>query len=220
MSTKKWSQQVCETVLPVLDKINAHPFIVELMNGTLDTQKFSFYIQQDTLYLGVYGKILSGIAERLDNPEYKKAFVFFAEDSMYVEKSMQEVYKEAFEMKEADKKSPSCTLYTSFLESCFYTKPVEVSLSSVLPCFWIYLKVGEYLVANQKKGQNPYQDWIDTYSGDEFAKSVDNVLAIADDLASKCDEKVVNQMTEAFILASNMEYMFWDSAYKQEKWIL
>ena len=220
MSTIKWSQQVCETVLPVLDEINAHPFIVELMKGTLDPKKFGFYIQQDTLYLGIYGKILSGIAEKLENPEYKKAFVSYADDTVYVEKTMHEVYKETLEMKDADKKSPSCTLYTSFLESCFYTKPLEVSISSVLPCFWIYLKVGEYLVANQTKGQNPYQEWIDTYSGDEFAKSVDEVLAIADDLASKCDKKTVDHMTEAFVLASNMEYMFWDSAYKQEKWIL
>lgn len=216
---KKWSHLVCEKAMPILEKINAHPFINELIDGTLDAKNFGFYIQQDTLYLGTYGRILSDIAKQLDNPEYSSTFFSFADDSVYVEQSMHDVYKDILELSDSEVKSPTCTLYTSYLDSCFYTKPLAVAVSSVLPCFWIYLKVGEYIVANRNDDENPYQQWIDTYSGDEFEKMVDKAFAIADDLASKCDEKTIEEMTNAFILTSKMEYMFWDSAYKLEQWI-
>jgi thiaminase/transcriptional activator TenA len=45
---------------------------------------------------------------------------------------------------------------------------VEVTMASVLPCFWIYKKVGDHIYQQQNKQNNPYQTWIDTYAGEEF----------------------------------------------------
>ena len=90
--------------------------------------------------------------------------------------------------------------------------------AAVLPCFWIYKEVGDYILAHQTKENNPYQTWIDMYAGDEFAKSVERAIRICDELAEKCTEEQQNAMTEAFITCSKMEWMFWDSAYQLEQW--
>jgi len=94
--------------------------------------------------------------------------------------------------------------------------PVETSLAAVLPCFRIYNEVGDYIVKNQVKDINPYQSWIDKYGGDEFKESVIKAIAICDEFAEKSFFK--EEMTDAFLYSSRMEWMFWDSAYRMETW--
>ena len=238
----KWSEKAWEAITPMYDCILSLPFIQELMNGTLDKGKFAFYIQQDALYLVDYGKVLTGLATRLTKPEHIEAFIGFAGDCLFVEKMMHEVFRAELDCSSvgtaasekesaaldsnADgtapsekgiKASPTCLLYTSYLYSRF-NAPVEVMAAAVLPCFWIYMEVGKYILANQNKDNNPFQAWIDTYVGEEFEKSVEKAVRICDELAEKCTEEQQKAMTEAFVLCSKMEWMFWDSAYRLEQW--
>jgi len=80
------------------------------------------------------------------------------------------------------------------------------------------MKVGDYIVVNQTKGINPYQSWIDTYSGDYFAKAVNTAIAICDDIAAENTSAQQTKMINTFVMATKMEWMFWDSAYQLDKW--
>ena len=66
---------------------------------------------------------------------------------------------------------------------------------------------------------NPYQAWIDTYSGEEFNLGVKNVLATIDRIAERCDADTIKKMHQAYTRGAQLEWLFWDSAYKQEKWL-
>jgi len=238
----KWSEKAWEAITPVYEGILSLPFIQELMNGTLDKEKFAFYIQQDALYLMDYGKALTGLATRLTKTAHIEAFIGFAGDCLFVEKMMHDVFraelgcladKKTVEMGLAAsdfverekstgeeiriKASPTCLLYTSYLYSQF-NAPTEVLAAAVLPCFWIYMEVGKFILANQNKDNNPFQAWIDTYVGEEFEKSVAKAVRICDELAEKCTQEQQDAMTEAFVTCSKMEWMFWDSAYRLEQW--
>lgn len=215
----KWSEQAWIATKPVYDKILELPFIKELMNGRLAKEQFIFYIKQDAIYLAEYGKILTGIASRLNNPRHIAAFVNFAGDSISVEQALHESFIR--EVKgENSEASPTCLLYTSYLHKQLASAPIEVALAAVLPCFWIYKEVGDYILANQTKGNNPYQSWIDTYGGEDFERSVSTAISICDEVAAQCTECQQQAMTKAFVICSKLEWMFWDSAYKQEKWII
>ncbi len=93
-----------------------------------------------------------------------------------------------------------------------------VGMAAVLPCFWIYKKVGDYILSIQKKEDNQYQNWIATYAGEEFGLLVDKAISICDEAATNSTPVQQELMTEAFITASRLEFIFWDSAYKLEKW--
>lgn len=214
----KWSEQTWETIEPIYKRILELPFLNELMNGTLPMEKFYFYLHQDAIYLSEYGKVLSGIATRLENPQHRYAFMHFAADTITVESALHESYLKNAPMSLYKGPSPSCLLYTGFLSKQLLCYPVETALAAVLPCFWIYKKVGDYIVAHQTKGNNPYQTWIDTYGSEEFALTVQNAIAICDAEAECSSLKV--EMAEAFVYASRMEWMFWDSAYRLEEWPL
>lgn len=216
----KWSEEAWNAAKPVYDKILEQPFIKGLMDGTLDRKRFIFYIQQDALYLADYGKVLTGVAFKLNKPRHISNFVHFAGDSMQVEKALHETFINKIETNTKPEMSPSCLLYTSYLLRQLANAPVEVIVAAVLPCFWIYKKVGDYILANQTKGDNPYQSWIDTYGGEEFEKSVATAIAIADELADKCTREQRDAMTEAYVMCSKMEWLFWDSAWRLEEWVV
>ena len=212
----KWSEKAWNSIKPVYKKTLDLPFIQELMNGTLPIEKFVFYIQQDAIYLSDYGRVLTAIATKLNKPEHIKAFIDFAGESIAVENELHKTFiAELNNQKQVA--SPSCLLYTSFLLRQLNAS-IEVMVAAVLPCFWIYKEVGDYILTNQAKDNNPYQDWINTYGGEAYAQSVKTAIAICDELADKCTEKQQDAMMEAFMTCSKLEWMFWDSAYTLEQW--
>ena len=214
----QWSEQAWKDAEPVYRRILELDFVRELISGTLSREKFVSYIRQDALYLAGFGKALAGIAAKLDNVEHSRAFLVFAGECMAVERALHESYLGQEEMLERLEPSPSCLLYTSYIMRLLYDGPLEVAMAAVLPCFWVYQKVGDHILATQSKSGNPYQAWIDTYGGDEFAAAVRQAIAICDEAAASCTEARRRAMTEAFVLCTKMEWMFWDSAWKLETW--
>jgi len=91
-------------------------------------------------------------------------------------------------------------------------------MTAVLPCFWVYKAVGDYILQNQIVQNNPYQTWIDTYGGHEFAQSVQQAIRICDRVAEAEPSRIKVIMLEAFVTASRLEYDFWDGAYKLRQW--
>lgn len=215
----KWTESAWEHITPLYDKIIQMPFNQELMKGTLELEKFKFYMAQDAYYLGEFGKALSMISSRMKSTEHVLAFSQFASGAIVVERALHEGYFKTLGLPENVQPSPSCLLYTNFLLNQAAYGNIETAVAAVLPCFWIYKKVGDFIYSQQKNiPENPYKDWIDTYSGEEFAKSVHLALEITDELAESTSNSAQQEMLAAFEMASKLEWMFWDSAYRLEKW--
>ena len=214
----KWSEHAWKTAEPVYRQILNLDFVRGLIDGTLSREKFLFYIRQDAEYLVGFGKALAGIAARLDNVEHSQAFLIFAGECMAVERSLHESYLGSEKLPAKLEPSPTCLLYTSYILKQVYSAPLEVAMAAVLPCFWVYKEVGDYILTKQNKNGNPYQAWIDTYGGDEFATAVQKAINICDEVATSCSNTVRQAMTEAYVLCTKMEWMFWDSAWKLETW--
>lgn len=209
-----WSVEAWQAAAPTYDAILAHPFVRELADGTLPKEKFEFYLQQDSLYLHNYCRVLAHIASRLDNTDQTAAFLNFARDGVAVEEAMHQQF--IAQCGAASQMSPTNMLYCS-IQSSQATEPVEVEAAAILPCFWIYLEVGKHIAAIAAK-ENPYSQWIATYSDKAFEASTARAIAICDALAAAASPEVRRRMTEMFALCSKMEWMFWDSAYNLEQW--
>ncbi len=214
----KWSEQAWKEAEPVYKRILELDFIRELMAGTLSRERFLFYLRQDALYLVGFGKALAGIASRLDNVEHSQTFLGFAGECMAVERSLHESYLGKEAQGAPPEPTPTCLLYTSHILAQVREAPLEAAMAAVLPCFRVYKETGEHILANQNKKDNPYQAWIDTYGGGEFAEAVARAVAICDSAAAACTEEQRRAMTGAYVLCTKMEWMFWDSAWKLETW--
>lgn len=211
-----WSEQAWKACEKIFEEIKKQPFIQELMDGTLPSKKFLFYQNQDAFYLAEYGRILAAIASRLDNDDWRDAFLSFSKDTLLVEKVLHKSYlKEDFKNAEP---SPSNMLYTGYLWSRLMGASLNECLAAVLPCFWVYKEVGDYIIETRKTNDNPYQAWIDTYGSEDFAAAVDKVIMICDSYANDSSEEMQKRMTKAFETTFKMEWLFWQSAYEMEQW--
>lgn len=216
-----WSASAWNAALPIYEKILVHPFVNELASGTLPYEKFLFYIAQDALYLEGYSKAMAAIAVRLPHQHQRDIMVDFIKDFISEEQAMQETY---FKLNggrpsaEAVKPTPSCELYISYIMKIAAAAPVEVAAAVILPCYWIYLKVGQHLLSIRTKENNPYDAWIDTYADESFDTATTQAITLCDELAEQSTGPVRDFMTEVYVAASRMEWMFWDSAYRMEQW--
>lgn len=215
----KFTGQLWNSTKEIYDRILALPFNQELMKGTLSKDRFIFYLKQDSLYLMDYCRVLSLIASKLGNTEHILQFLKFAADCIVIEKAMHEKFLSEYKDAGKIEKSPACFTYTNFLMATVAFKSIEEAVASVLPCFWIYRGVGDYIYEHADT-LNPYKDWIDTYAAEEFRKATDTAIEITEELAVKTTEIKRLKMMEVFKMSARLEYIFWESGYKKESWIV
>ena len=215
----QWSRETWAAIKPIFQQTIVHPFLKSLMDGSLDRETFHFYLGQDALYLDDFGKVLAGLALKSPNRRHVENFLRFAGDTIAVERELHRSFLGQFDFSAA-RPSPTCLLYTSFMHRQLALAPLETAVATVLPCFWIYKEVGDFILAAPQTPGNPYQGWIDTYGGEEYGQAVTQAVAMADELAEAAGPDLRREMTDAFVLCSKMEWMFWDSAWRREAWPL
>lgn len=215
MTDRKWSELVWQKAAPIYEAILRLPFVAELADGTLSHERFLFYIGQDSLYIDNYSRVLAHIASRLPLKTQTEDFLRFAADGIAVEKALHESYLGGAPDPSV-RPTPTCLLYMAY-ETAKGLEPVEVEAASVLPCFWVYKRVGEEIM-RRTSADNPYRQWIETYGDETFEKSTLRAIEICDELAASATDSIRRAMTEAFLDATRMEWLFWNSAYNLEKW--
>lgn len=204
-----------------IDHIYSHilemPFNQELMSGALDEEIFIFYLKQDSYYLADFTRALSLTGLRAEKMEYVEDFLGFALGAVKVERALHEHYFEQFDVPERIEKSPTCFNYTNFLLRTASLNSLPEAVAAVLPCFWIYREVGHY-IRERAAADNPYSEWIETYSSEEFSEDVNRAIEITDEIAKTASSRQRRNMKKVFGYSTRLEWMFWQSAYRQEEW--
>ena len=212
-----FSKSAWTVIDSIYKSIIDHPFNQELAQGTLAKEKFQFYMKQDSLYLVDFARALAIAASKATTPEDLVILLDFSKGAILAERSLHEFYFDYYGIKLDVGKAPGCFTYTHFLISTATHSSYKETLAALLPCFWIYREVGMHIHKNAAEN-NPYQKWIDTYSGDEFQAIVQNAIDLTDRVAEGANAEQTKRMQEIFVVSTRLEWMFWDSAYNLERW--
>ncbi len=214
-------EQVWAETADLRAAIGALPFNRELAAGTLAQERFRFYMIQDALYLDDYSRALAAAAAKAPDSDARCFFAAAAEEAIVVERALHAGFFEKFAITPQDaakaEKSPTCTAYTNFLLATAHTGSYAELAAAILPCFWIYWDVG-LAIAKESAPDNPFAAWVETYSDDAFGDQVRCVIRITDQTAEAAGAAERAAMRGAFVLSTQYEWMFWDSAYKLETW--
>jgi thiaminase/transcriptional activator TenA len=201
------------------EKTRTMPFNQELASGQLDENAFRHYMIQDAHYL--FGRALAVAAAKADHADGVVQFADAAKGAVIVERSLHAGFMKQFGIDaatfEATPLSPASHHYTSFLIATAWSAPYPVALAALLPCFWIYAEIGRDIQSRAVK-PNPYAAWIDAYAGEEFHALVRAVIATVDRSAETASAETREAMHQAYTHAAQLEWMFWDSAYRQGGW--
>lgn len=222
--------QLWDRVRPIIDQIEALPFLAQLADGSLETKPFVNYISQDGLYLGGYAKAMSFLAAKTADRDESRFWAGSAAEAITVEEGMHEQLladsRLASAMDEITASavrftaSPTTLGYVSFLiataASCSYGEGV----AAVLPCFWVYAHMGKVLVeqAGQMAADHPYRTWVQTYDSPEFDESTRRAVLILEAELAQAPDEEADRMRSAFEQACVYELHFWASAHAMQGW--
>lgn len=198
------------------------PFVQALGDGSLDPRIFTDYMAQDALYLAEYGRVLAGVATLSSAAEDCQ---FWAGSAVTAVVAERELHAQFVDISQAREMNPTCRAYTNHLLASLSSGSYGVAAAAVLPCFWIYLKVGQELLrkASEHAGNDaleghPYAEWIRLYADAEFEKSVRQARALVDRAAAAASPEERERMHQSYLTSARYEWMFWDAPWRHESW--
>ena len=219
--TDSWTTRLWTQADPTYRAILAHPFLSGLADGSLDEARFGYYLAQDAHYLRDYARALAIVAAKAPTHADTGLFARHAAETVAVGLALHETLLPQLGLDPADLDaivpSPTTTAYTSYLLAAAYGRTFAEGVAAVLPCYWIYQRVGAELVGRGSPDPR-YARWIDTYAGGAFAATVAEVLALADRVGAGLGPDESARATGHFVTTARYEWMFWDAAWRREAW--
>lgn len=217
-----FSERLYESVQPVWQKCHAHPFLTGLRDGTLELERFIYYMKQDYVYLIDYAKMFALGSIKARDLETMGKFAELLHSTLNVEMELHRQYAERFGIArdelEATVPAPTTIAYTKYMLDAGQGSLAEV-VAALLPCMWSYREIGTTFAAHPGALDHPlYREWILMYSSEEFGELTEWTIRLMDRLAENLPERELARLEELFVVTSKFEYMFWDMANRQEEW--
>ena len=208
-----WTQEVWQKSLPIYERIIAHPFIKELADGTLAMEKFVRYIAQDEIYIKNYGEEMFLMAAMMPDKTMLELFRAFSKEGMEAEKAMHDLLIERFGIDTAVEPSEVTAGYMAHTRRHINSGSLAHAMAAMLPCMWIYNEVGLYIYNHRTTAPNPYADWVATYASEDFTEGTRLILEFCDRIAEEATPEVRAEMNEAYLIAAEYEWAFWNWGY-------
>ncbi|ADE67918.1 MULTISPECIES: thiaminase II [Priestia] len=218
----KFSERLYEKLQPIWRQNHNHPFVEGMGDGTLEKEKFRFYMIQDYLYLIDYAKLFAIGAMKATDVQTMGKFAALLDSTLNEEMSLHREYAKKFEIseKELEKAQPSPTTlaYTHYMLHVGQSGTLAELVAALLPCMWSYWEIGKEL--SEKPGANNefYREWIEMYSSEEFGELATWCINLFDSLTEDKSEAELEKLEEIFLNTTRFEYMFWDMAYNEAMW--
>lgn len=199
-----------------------HPFVQEIGKGTLDKEKFKFYLLQDYHYLLQYSRVYALGSVKADNEALQTKFITIGYSILANEMDLHRSYMKEFGITaaqiEAAQESLYNRTYTANMLATAQTGDVADILATIFPCAWTYGDYATRLRAQYADGleQNFYRTWIEKYAGEDYLDSYAWFYDTLDSLVEHKTQEQKERIAQIFVSSVEFEYLFWDMAYKQE----
>lgn len=217
-----FSRQLKQKAIKVWEDGYNHPFVQELGAGTLEKEKFKFYLLQDYLYLLEYAKVFAMALTKADDEKMLSNLSAITKATLVDEMKLHHLYMKEFGISDEEVKSVKASLfnrtYTANMLATALKGDLAETLATVFPCAWTYCDYGKRLKEQYKDNleNNFYKSWIETYSGSDFENSFEWFYDAIDELVENKTEKEKQKIEDIFISSVEFEYMFWEMAYNKQ----
>ncbi|MBD3268087.1 TenA family protein [bacterium] len=160
-----------------------HPFVRGLGSGSLDDSAFKRYVAQDAFFLAAFTRAYALCAAKCDSLDDARVFHSLMGGG-FDELRLHATYAKAMDIDlEQVRPYKQTSAYVHFLLHMAWEREVGEIVSALAPCMQLYAFLGQSLKEKPIKN-NPYQAWIDTYAGNDFAALVAQLNGLLDRLAN------------------------------------
>lgn len=212
------STRLHDAAAPVWEACLRHPFVTGIGDGTLDMEKFRYFMLQDYLYLFDYARVFALGVVKARDPELMRVFAANVDAILGGEMKIHRAYMKRLDITEEQVFSIKPALanlsYTNYMLSVAQTGgPIEI-VASILACSWSYAEIGQALAAIPGAAEHPfYGEWIRGYASEEYAATNQALIELMDSLAADAGEEQLAYLTDVFVNCSRYELGFWDMAW-------
>ena len=215
------TQRLYEAAKPIWQACHDHPFVKGIGDGTLDREKFQYFLLQDYLYLFDYAKVFAWGVVKARDPELMRFFSANVDAILGGEMKTHRAYmarlgiteEQVFQVKPA---LPNLSYTSYMLSAAAAGGPAEI-VASILACSWSYAEIGARLAQIPGAADHPfYGEWVRGYSSQEYQDTNDALVTRMDALAEGCTEEEYQRLEDIFVVCSRYELGFWEMAWRLE----
>ncbi len=190
-----------------------HPFVRGIGDGSLEQHKFAYYVGQDAFFLEAFARAYSIAAAKA--PNWEGFTIFHAlTTGVLDELKLHEVYAAKWEV-DLDSVKPTIATrhYTDFLLATAWGQDIGVTAAAMSPCMVLYSFLGTELAFREGDApDNPYKDWVQTYSSSDFQPLVKQLENLVETYVG--NSALVNSTYRYAMLC---EYEFFQAAWEVRK---
>jgi thiaminase/transcriptional activator TenA len=204
------------------DAQHRHPFVRGIGDGTLDLEKFRFWIRQDYLFLIEYSRLLALATARAPDLDTMRRFADLVHETLHDEMDLHRSYSAdlgiAAAHLEQEEMTPTTRGYTDFMLRTAAVGDFAELLAALLPCMWGFNEIGLRLAADGPPDDERYARWIEMYASDEFTELVDWLRELTDRIGTGLAGAARDRMRDVFLTSSRYELSFWEMGWTLEAW--
>lgn len=196
-----------------------HPFVRGIGDGTLDVEKFRYFMLQDYLYLFDYARVFALGVVKSHDPELMRAFAQNVEATLGGEMNIHRAYMARLGITEAQVMAVRPALdnlsYTHYMLAVAESGGPKEIVAAILACSWSYAVIGQALNAIPGAAAHGfYGEWIQGYASEEYTATNDALIERMNALAEGCTPEEEARLTDIFVNCSRYELGFWDMAWE------
>ena len=213
-------ERLHDSAKDIWDGYYTHPFITEMGEGTLDIEKFRYYMIQDYLYLFEYVKLFAlGVVKGGDNEElmrsFSKSIFVILDEELSIHRSYMEDLGITLAEIQGTKRALDNASYTSYMLAQGEVGGSPEILAAILACAWSYGLIGQSIVKRwpQSVDHPFFGPWVKGYSSDGYQAGNERIFAFTEQVCKDLPEDRIVKLCEIFRNCSRYEAMFWDLAY-------
>ena len=212
------TQQLLDYAAEVWTAYNEHPFVLGIQNGTLEREKFRFYMIQDYLYLGDYAKIFAlGVAKAtsLSNAMLFSKYISVMNGELNVHSDYMARLGITQEDIDSAKRSLDSLSYTSYMLRVAYEETEVEIVAAILACAYSYEVIAKKMVENNPAAVDDefYGSWISGYVSEEYSEENRVLIELLDDMTKSYTPAQIEHLKEVFLACSRYEMAFWDLSW-------
>lgn len=218
----KVSERIYQSIEEIWKSYYEHPFVVGIADGSLDLDKFRFYMIQDYMYLLDYSKVFALGILKAHSEKDMRMFADLVHGTLNNEMSTHKTYMELLNISSEEithaKASLTTESYTKYMLAVGHTNGIAEIVAAVLACSWSYLCIGQYIVKHYPDSVEHefYGSWVTAYSSKAYEESNDILITLIDELTIHYTEAQLEYLIQVIVNCSRYEYQFWDMAWNME----
>ena len=181
-------------------------FVQGIKHGDLPKKLFQDYIAQDFYFLESFRKAYQLALLKSNNPKSSKSLNILLQ-GVSEELILHKTYSKSWDVDLTKQTlSLSTKKYTDFLENISMKCNLIEILCAMTPCMRLYAWLGKSLEGNSQN--NPYKEWIDTYSDDGFEQLAQSLEQLIDESEESFD---ISRADYLYMAAMKLELEFFSN---------